>query len=90
MCSNNLRGLLWSLSYSGHAKLVFLTTSTTACRPLIERGPLGFVNRRLDDMFSTPFNPYIIDYEPPRGFMMPKFMTYDKTSDPFDHFLHYR
>ena len=90
MCSNNLRGLLWSLSYSGHAKLVFLTTSRTTCRPLIERGPLGFVNGRLDDMISTPFNPYIIDYEPPRGFMMPKFMTYDKTSDPYDHFLHYR
>ncbi|RVX02097.1 hypothetical protein CK203_025339 [Vitis vinifera] len=77
-------------SYSGHAKLVFLTTSTTACRPLIERGPLGFVNGRLDDMISTPFNPYIIDYEPPRGFMVPKFTTYDKTSDPFDHILHYR
>ena len=90
MCSNNLRGLLWSLSYSGHAKLVFLTISTTTCRPLIERGPLGFVNGRLDDMISTPFNPYIIDYEPPRGFMVPKFTTYDKTSDPFDHILHYR
>ena len=41
-------------------------------------------------MLSKPFNPYIINYEPPRGFMVPKFSTYDGTSDPFDHIMHYR
>ncbi|KAL6332485.1 hypothetical protein AAG906_008516 [Vitis piasezkii] len=49
----------------------------------------GSVSRRLDDMLSTPFNPYIINYEPPRGFMVSKLMTYDRTSDPFDHIMYY-
>ncbi|KAL6324418.1 hypothetical protein AAG906_013022 [Vitis piasezkii] len=47
-------------------------------------------NRRLDDMFSMPFNPHIINYEPLRGYMVPKFRTYDGTSDPFDYIMHYR
>ena len=41
-------------------------------------------------MFSTPFIPYNINYKPPRGFMVPKFSTYDETSDPFDHIMHYK
>nr|CAN72987.1 hypothetical protein VITISV_005625 [Vitis vinifera] len=57
---------------------------------LVNRGPLGFVNRRLDDMLSTSFSPHIINHEPPRGFMVPKFSTYDGTNDPFDHIMHYR
>ena len=39
--------------------------------------PPGSINRRLDDMLSTPFSPRIIKYEPPRGFIVPKFSTYD-------------
>ena len=57
---------------------------------LVNRGPLGFVSRRLDDMLSTSFSPHIINHEPPRGFMVPKFSTYDGTNDPFDHIMHYR
>ena len=41
-------------------------------------------------MLSMPFSPYIIKYEPLRGFMILKFLTYDGTSDPFDHIMHYR
>ena len=41
-------------------------------------------------MLSMPFTPYIINYNPPRGFMVPKFSTYDETNDPFDHIMHYR
>nr|CAN70312.1 hypothetical protein VITISV_011858 [Vitis vinifera] len=41
-------------------------------------------------MLSTPFSPRIIKYEPPRGFIVPKFSTYDGSSDPFDHIMHYR
>ena len=36
-------------------------------------------------MLSTPFDPHIINYEPFRGFM-----TYDRTSDQFDHIMHFR
>ena len=41
-------------------------------------------------MLSTPFSPHIINYKPSRRFMVPKFTTYDGTSDPFDHIMHYR
>ena len=57
---------------------------------LVSMGPPGSVSRQLDDMLSTPFNPYIINYKPSRGFMVPKFSTYDGTNDPIDHIMHYR
>ena len=57
---------------------------------LVSRGPLGSINRRLNDMLSTLFSLDIISYEPSRGFMVPKFSTYDGSSDPFDHIMHYR
>nr|CAN77213.1 hypothetical protein VITISV_037722 [Vitis vinifera] len=41
-------------------------------------------------MLSTPFYSHIIHYEPPRGFLVPKFSTYDGSNDPFDHIMHYR
>ena len=41
-------------------------------------------------MLSTPFSPHVINYEPSRGFIVPKFMTYNGTSDPFDHIMHFR
>ncbi|RVW47290.1 hypothetical protein CK203_089660 [Vitis vinifera] len=40
-------------------------------------------------MLFTHFNPYIINYEPPRGFIVSKFTTYDITSNLFDHIMHY-
>ncbi|RVW23328.1 hypothetical protein CK203_100937 [Vitis vinifera] len=48
------------------------------------------ISRRLDDMLSMLFVTHIISYEPPRGFMLPKFIMYDGTSDPFDHIMHFR
>ena len=41
-------------------------------------------------MLFMPFNPDIINYKRPRGFMVLKLSTYDETSDPFDHIMHYR
>nr|CAN79601.1 hypothetical protein VITISV_015421 [Vitis vinifera] len=41
-------------------------------------------------MLSTPFYSHIIHYEPPRGFLVPKFSIYDGTNDPFNHIMHYR
>ena len=52
--------------------------------------PLGSVSRRLDDMLSTPFDPHIINYKSSRGYIVPKFTTYNGTSDPFDHIMHFR
>nr|CAN61613.1 hypothetical protein VITISV_030311 [Vitis vinifera] len=41
-------------------------------------------------MLSMSFSPHIINYDPPRGFMVLKFSTYDGTNDPFDHIMHYK
>ncbi|KAL6322784.1 hypothetical protein AAG906_019053 [Vitis piasezkii] len=35
--------------------------------------PTGSISKRLDDMLSTPFYLHIIHYDPPRGFLVPKF-----------------
>ncbi|RVW17495.1 hypothetical protein CK203_085521 [Vitis vinifera] len=59
-------------------------------RNLPNEPPIGSISKRLDDMLSTPFCSHIIHYEPPRGFLVPKFSTYDGTNDPFDHIMHYR
>ncbi|KAL6323554.1 hypothetical protein AAG906_039137 [Vitis piasezkii] len=61
-----------------------------AGRNLPNEPPIGSISKRLDDMLSTPFCSHIIHYEPPRGFLVPKFSTYDGSSDPFDHIMHYR
>lgn len=41
-------------------------------------------------MLSTPFDPYIINYKPLGGFVVPKFTMYNKTSNPFDHIMHFK
>ncbi|RVW31155.1 hypothetical protein CK203_108452 [Vitis vinifera] len=61
-----------------------------ARRNLPNEPPIGSISKRLDDMLSTPFCSHITHYEPPRGFLVPKFSTYDGTNDPFDHIMHYR
>ncbi|RVW85609.1 hypothetical protein CK203_037579 [Vitis vinifera] len=60
-----------------------------AGRNLPNEPPIGSIIKRLDDMLSTPFCSHIIHYEPPRGFLVPKFSTYDGSSDPFDRIMHY-
>ncbi|XP_034678338.1 uncharacterized protein LOC117908746 [Vitis riparia] len=62
----------------------------TIGKNLLSEPPMGSISKRLDDMLSTPFCSHIIHYEPPRGFLVPKFSTYDGCSDPFDHIMHYR
>ncbi|RVX00852.1 hypothetical protein CK203_026450 [Vitis vinifera] len=61
-----------------------------AGRNLPNEPPIGSISKRLDDMLSTPFCSHITHYEPPRGFLVSKFSTYDGTNDPFDHIMHYR
>ena len=57
---------------------------------LVDQASPDSVSWRLDDMLSTLFDHHIINYEPLRGFMVLKFMTYDGTSNPFVHIMHYR
>ena len=43
----------------------------------------------LDDMLSSPLEQHILDYEPPRGFIMPTIAMFNGSNDPYDHMLHY-
>ena len=44
---------------------------------------------RPDDILSSPLGQHILDYVPPRGFVILAFSTFDGFSDPYDHMLHY-
>ena len=52
--------------------------------------PTSSISKRLDNMLSMSFCSHIIHYDSPRGLLVPKFSTYDGSSDPFDHIMHYR
>ena len=41
-------------------------------------------------MLSCPLGQHILDYEPPRRFVIPPFAMYDGSSDPYDHMLHFK
>ena len=44
---------------------------------------------RPNDMLSSPLRQHILDYEPPREFIIPAFSKFDGSIDPYDHMLHY-
>ena len=51
--------------------------------------PTSTTIRGLEDMLSSPLGQHILSYEPSRGFFIPSFSTYDGSSDPYDHMLHF-
>ena len=51
--------------------------------------PPAALIRGPDDMLSSPLGQHILDYEPPRGFVIPVVATFDGFIDPYDHMLHY-
>ena len=62
--------------------------------PAFGLGPAFYISltaliRKPDDMLSLPLGQYILDYEPPHGFVIPAFTTFDGSTDPYDHMLHY-
>ena len=40
-------------------------------------------------MLSSPLGQHILDYNPPRGFFIPIFTTFDGSTNSYDHILHY-
>ena len=40
-------------------------------------------------MLSSPLGKHILNYVPPRGFVMPTFSMFDGSNYPYDHMLHY-
>ena len=57
-------------------------------RPTFYMPPSSLIQRH-DDMLSSLLGQYILDYEPPRGFAIPAFATFNGSTDPYDHMLHY-
>ena len=45
--------------------------------------------QRLNDMLSSPLGQQVLDNEPPLGFVIPIFATFDGSIDPYYHMLHY-
>ena len=40
-------------------------------------------------MLSSPLGQHILEYEPPRGYVILAFTMFDGSVDPYDHMLHY-
>ena len=40
-------------------------------------------------MLSSPLGQHILNYKPPRGFVIPPFAMYDGSSNSYDHMLHF-
>ena len=51
--------------------------------------PLAASIRRPDDMLSSPLEQHFLNYEPSQGFSIPTFATFDGSTNPYDHMLHY-
>ena len=57
--------------------------------PAFYMPPVALI-RRPNDMLSLPLGQHIIlDYEAPRGFVIPAFTMFDGSTSPYDHMLHY-
>ena len=50
--------------------------------------PPATLIRRPNDMLSSPLGQHILDYNPPRGFFIPMFTTFDGSVYLYDHMLH--
>ena len=50
--------------------------------------PAALIHRP-NDMLSSPLGQHILNYERPRGFVIPAFATFDGSANPYDHMLHY-
>ena len=72
-------GMIPQMSFVHHA----FGTEPTFYMP-----PIALI-RRPDDMLSSPLGQHILDYEPPCGFVIPAFATFDCSAYPYDHMLHY-
>ena len=59
-------------------------------RMLEMRASSDSISRWLNDMFSTSFDLYIISYELPKGFMVPKCTMYNRTINSSDHIIHFK
>ena len=51
--------------------------------------PSAALIHRPNEILSSLLGQYILDYEPPHGFVIPTFTTFDGSANPYDHMLHY-
>ena len=68
--------------------------SISFVHPAFDEGPIFYMPpaspiRGTDDMLSSPLGQLILDYKPPRGFVIPAFSMYNGSVDPCDYMFHY-
>ena len=73
---------------AGIVPLIPLVHPAFSIGPTFYMLPIALI-RGPDDMLSSPLRQHILDYEPPRGSVIPTFATFDGYVDPFNHMLHY-
>ena len=61
---------------------------TFGATPMFYIPPATLIHRP-DDMLFSPLGQHILNYKPPRTFVIPAFTTFDASADPYDHMLHY-
>ena len=61
---------------------------TLGIRPTLYIPPATAI-RSPDDMLCSPLGQHILNYEPPRGLIMPMLDMFNGSSYPYDHMLHY-
>ncbi|KAL6351309.1 hypothetical protein AAG906_035101 [Vitis piasezkii] len=66
------------------------STSVSSKRQRDKRPQLSDAMRDRPPTTATWETSRIINYDPPRGFLVSKFSAYNGSSDPFDHIIHYR
>ena len=86
----NFEGPLRSLTVTTMSEWPFRLPKQQQTEAPTTRALPDFISQWLNDMLFTPIGPHIINYEPPKGLVVPKFMMYDVTSDLFDHIMHFR
>ena len=83
-----LEGTMPSVLPVGMMPPMLLVHPAFGTRPRLFMSPATLI-RRPDDMLSSPLGQHILDYEPPRGFIILDFSTFNGSTDPYDHMLHY-
>ena len=57
-------------------------------KPTLYIPPVALIHRP-DDMLSFSLGQHILDYDPPRRFVILAFTTFDGYVNPYNHMLHY-
>lgn len=66
---------------NNHIRMTLLTTKVAVGKSANDMSPIRFYHTKVKGHALHAFDPRIISYKSPRGFVVPKFTVYDGTSD---------